>query len=417
MALFYPSAGSEGAGVAEPRTVACRRDLLFNRFAVNFDPSEDESLVAETARTFARRVLAPRAAERDRQSVFPDAEIAELARLGLWAATLPAHLGGSGIGTVAWTRALIALAQGDAAVAVIASVTNMVAELIAQHASPALASDVLPRVARGELGPLAFALSEPHAGSDPAAMRTTVHVRPEGGFVLRGQKAWITSGDRAGYIVVMARDPALGAKAFTAVLVAAGSPGLSLGKTEEKMGLRGSSTVSLAFDDVEVPASHLLGERGAGLRVAFSGLDGGRIGIGAQALGIAQAARDAALRYAGTRTQFGAALETFPAVQEMLARDAVRWEAAWTLVMTAAWRRERGWPCGRQAAEAKLFASETAVVICDHAIQIHGGYGYARETGVERHFRDGRVTTIYEGTSEIQRLVIGRALLREVAGG
>jgi alkylation response protein AidB-like acyl-CoA dehydrogenase len=384
---------------------------------VNFEPSEDERLVAETARTFAQRVLAPRAATRDQQSIFPEAELAELARLGLWAATLPPELGGSGLGAVAWTRALIALAQGDAAVAVIASVTTMVAELIARHAVPAVAAEVLPRAARGELGPLAFALSEPHAGSDPAAMRTTVEALAGGGFVLRGQKAWITSGDRAGYIVVMARDPELGPKAFTALLVGGGSPGLSAGRPEEKMGLRGSSTVSLAFDDVEVPASHLLGERGAGLRVAFSGLDGGRIGIGAQSLGIAKAALEAAVGYAGSRVQFGAPLAAFPAIREMVAADAVRWEAAWTLVMTAAWRREHGLPCGRQAAEAKLFASECAVALCDHALQIHGGYGYARETGIERLFRDSRVTTIYEGTSEIQRLVIGRALLREAAGG
>ena len=317
---------------------------------------------------------------------------------------------------MAWTHALLAIAEADAAVAVIASVTNMVAELIARHAVPALAEDLLRRVCRGQLGPLSFALSEAHAGSDPSAMRSCLREEADGTLVLDGEKTWITSGDRAGYLVVIARDPAVGARAFTAVLVPQGCDGLVVGRPENKMGLRGSSTVGLAFQGLRVPPSHLLGRRGEGLHVAFSGLDGGRVGIAAQAVGIAQAAFNAAVGYARTRVQFGATLGSFPGIQQLLADDAVRLAAARTLVLTAAWRREQGLPCGRHAAEAKLFASEKAVSICDHAIQIHGGYGYTREMNVERHYRDCRVTTIYEGTSEIQRVVIGRALLREAGG-
>ncbi len=399
---------------------------------MTFEPTEMQALVAKTARDFAARELRPRAAERDRKATFPVEEMRTLGTLGLLGVCVPEEFGGAAAGPVALAMTIAEVAHADASVAVTMAVTNMVAEILAQFGSDTVKRQFLPDVCSGAAVAASFALSEAQAGSDAGAIGTLA-VRRDGGYLLRGSKLWITSGDRAGVLVVMARhaDDAGTAKDATsagakpgadearsrisAFVVPGGAPGLSAGRHERKMGQRGSSTVALALDDVFVADSHRLGAEGDGFKVAMTALDGGRIGVGAQAVGIGRAALDASLAYARQRRQFGARLADFQAIQFMLADSAIALDAAWLLVLAAASGKERGVAFSRTAAQAKLLASEKAVEVCDRAIQIHGGYGYTREFPVERLFRDVRVTTIYEGTSQIQRLVIARHLLREAA--
>jgi alkylation response protein AidB-like acyl-CoA dehydrogenase len=380
---------------------------------VDFEPDEDERLITATARAFAERELAPRAAARDRTGEFPEREMRQLGELGLTGVMVPAAYGGAEAGPIALALALGEIARADASVAVTLSVTNMVGETIARFATEEARRRHLPRLCSGDAVAGAFALSEPHAGSDPAAMTTTAERTPDGGYRLRGAKMWTTSGDRAGTILIAARNGAsLSRPGFSAFVVEQGAPGLHAGRHEEKMGLRGSSTVALAIDDVVVPPWALLGAEGDGLKIVFSALGGGRIGIAAQALGIARGAVEAARAHARDRVQFGRPIAEFQAIQFMLADAATALDAGWLLTLAAAWRKRRGLPFVRESAEAKLFATERANEICDRALQIMGGYGYTRELPVERAFRDVRVTTIYEGTSQIQRIVIAREILR-----
>ena len=379
---------------------------------MDFEPTEDQLLIQRTARDVAERVLAPRAAARDVSCEFPRAELAELARLGLLGIAVPEHLGGAGAGVVAYSLVMQELARADASVAVATSVTNMVGELIATHGSPALAQAWVPRLVGGELVCGAFVLSEPDAGSDPVAMRTAA-TRSGSGWRLSGTKQWITGGDQAGCMVVWAvTDPRAGHKGITAFVVPGQAPGLTVTRIEDKLGLRGSSTAQLAFDNVEVGDDAVLGAVGGGFALAMIALDGGRIGIASQAIGIARGALEAAIRYAGERKTFGQPIIRHQAVGGMLA-DAATWlDAATLMTLRAAHLKEARQPFSQQAAMAKLFASEHAWKICDIALQVHGGYGYVRDFPVERALRDVRVTRIYEGTSEIQRLVIARNLLR-----
>jgi alkylation response protein AidB-like acyl-CoA dehydrogenase len=380
---------------------------------VDFEPTPEQALVRETARAFAARELAPRAAERDRTGEFPEREMRAAGAVGLVGVTVPAALGGAEAGAVALALALREIARADAAVAVTLSVTNMVAEVIATFGSDEARRAHLPGLCAGDAVAGAFALSEPQAGSDPAGMRTTVERAPGGGYRIGGSKLWTTSGDRAGVLVVVARHGAsMGSEGFSAFVVEGGAAGLSAGRHERKMGQRGSSTVALVLDGVEVPGSALLGQEGKGLAVGLTALGGGRIGVAAMAAGIAEAALAAAVGYARERRQFDRPIGSFQAVQLMLADSATALDAGWLLTLAAARAKETGLPFVRAAAEAKLYASERAVEICDRAIQIHGGYGYTRELPVERYFRDVRVTTIYEGTSQIQRVVIAREILR-----
>ncbi len=325
---------------------------------------------------------------------------------------VPEALGGAGAGAVAYSLAMQELARGDASVSVAVSVTNMVAELIATIGTPAQAAAHVPRLTSGEAVAGAFALSEPQAGSDPAAM-TTRAVRDGSGWRLSGAKQWITSGDHAGVLVVWAiTDPAAGHKGITAFLVRGGVPGLTVARLEDKMGLHGSSTAQLVLEDVRVSDDDILGGLGGGFRLAMMALDGGRIGIASQAIGIARGALEAAIGYAGERVTFGQPIIKHQAIGNMLA-DAATWlDAGALMTLRAAAAKEAGKPFGREAAMAKLFATEHASKICDIAIQVHGGYGYTRDFPVERAWRDARVTRIYEGTSEIQRLVIARHLIR-----
>jgi alkylation response protein AidB-like acyl-CoA dehydrogenase len=379
---------------------------------MDFAASEEQRLIQRTARDFAERVLMPRAAARDVSCEFPTAELAELGRLGLLGIAVPEALGGSGAGVVAYSLAMQELARGDASVAVATSVTNMVAELISNRGSAELARAWVPRLVSGEAVCGAFALSEPDAGSDPAALRTTA-TRTAGGWQLSGTKQWITGGDRAGCLVVWAvTEPGAGHKGITAFIVPGGAPGMTVARLEDKLGLHGSSTAQLVLDRVEVRDDAVLGQVGGGFALAMIALDGGRIGIASQAIGIARGALEAALRYAQERRTFGEPIIKHQAIAAMLA-DAATWLDASTLMaLRAAHLKESGQPFSQQAAMAKLFATEHAWKICDIALQVHGGYGYVRDFPVERALRDVRVTRIYEGTSEIQRLVIARNLLR-----
>jgi alkylation response protein AidB-like acyl-CoA dehydrogenase len=380
---------------------------------VDFEPSEEQQLIERTARDFAQRVLAPRAAARDVDGTFPLAELKELGRLGLLGVAVPEELGGAGAGAVAYALAMVELARADASVAVAVSVTNMVGELIARFGDEAQRRRFVPRLVSGEAVCGAFALSEPQAGSDPAALRTEA-VKTASGWRLTGAKQWITSADHAGVLIVWAMSqPGAGHRGISAFLVPGGTPGLSVTRLEEKMGLHGSSTCQLALDGVEVGDDALLGGAGAGFKLAMAALDGGRIGIASQALGIGRMALEAAQRYAGERVQFGVPIGQHQAIGNMLADSATWLEAARLMVLCAAWRKERGLGYGKEAAMAKLFASEKASQACDLALQIHGGYGYVRDFPLERACRDVRATRIYEGTSEIQRLVIARHIIKE----
>jgi len=369
-------------------------------------------LVQRTARDYAERVLLPKAAARDVSGEFPVAELRELAGLGLLGIAVPEALGGAEAGTVAYSLALQELARGDASVAVAVSVTNMVAELIALHGSAALANKWVPRIASGEMLAGAFALSEPESGSDAAALRTIAKKRP-GGWTLTGTKQWITSGDHAGVMVVWAtQDPSAGHKGVTAFLVSGEAKGLSVARLEDKLGLHGSSTAQLVLDGVEVDDDDVLAGPGQGFGLALAALDGGRIGIASQAIGIARFALEAAVAYAKERKTFGQELIKHQAIGGMLADCATWLDAATLMALRAAHAKQSKQPYSQQAAMAKLFATEHAWKICDIAVQVHGGYGYVRDFPVERALRDVRATRIYEGTSEIQRIVISRNLLR-----
>lgn len=375
-------------------------------------PSETQGLVQKAARDFAERVVMPRAAAIDASSAIPAEVLQGLAELGLLAVNVPAELGGAGAGTVAYALAVQEVARACASTAVAMSVTNMVSETIAHFGTPPQKARYCPILAQGRHGLGCFALSEPDAGSDPGAMKTTAR-RDGSDWVLRGSKQWISGGSTAAVYIVWARTgpPESGARGLSCFLVEGGARGLHVGAPEDKMGLRGSSTVPIELADCRVPAGARLAEENDGFKVAMLALDGGRIGISAQAVGIARAALEESVRYAKDRRTFGVPIGHHQAIQTKLADMQTLVDAAALLSLRAAWLKEARRPFTREASMAKLFASEAAVRVCNDAVQIHGGYGYTRDFPAERHLRDARVTTIYEGTSEIQRLVIARTEL------
>jgi alkylation response protein AidB-like acyl-CoA dehydrogenase len=378
---------------------------------MDFEPNELQRAVEDTARRFARERVAPVAAENDRLKRFPADLVRGLGELGLLAVNVPEAYGGSGFGPVAYALALTEIAAADCATAVTMAVTNMVADTIGRFGTEEQKRRHLPPLASGEHLAGAFGLSEPQAGSDAAAMRTRA-VKKGDRWVIDGEKQWITSGDVAGVVVVWAKtDPEAGSRGITAFLVPGGTPGLVVGKHEEKMGIRASTTVSLAFEGLEVPDSARLGEVGQGFRIALAALDGGRIGIGAQATGTMRAALEASVAYAKEREAFGRPIAEHQAIAFMLADMKTDLEASRLLTLRAAALKEAGRPFTREASMAKVFASEAAQRVVGKAVQIHGGYGYVNDYVVERLYRDARVQTIYEGTSEIQRLVIAREIL------
>ena len=379
---------------------------------MDFDLTDTQAAVVATARAVARDVVAPRAREGDRTGRFPSDIIRELGKVGLLAVNVPEELGGAAAGPVAYVLAMMEIAAADCAVAVTMAVTNMVGEVIARFGTPEQAQRCCPRLASAEWLAGSFALSEPQAGSDATALATRAERRGDR-WVLNGEKQWITSGDQAGVIVVWARSaPGPGAQGITAFLVEAGTPGLHVGRHEQKMGIRASSTVSLAFEDCAIPDSAVLGRVGEGFKIAMAALDGGRTGIASQATGTIRAALDAATQYARDRRAFGQPIAEFQAIRFMLADMRTDHDAARLMTLRAAALKEAGRPFTREASMAKLFASEASQRAVSKAVQVHGGYGYVDEFSVERLFRDARVQTLYEGTSEIQRLVIARELLR-----
>lgn len=378
---------------------------------MNLTLTETQALVQKTARDYAERVIAPKAAEIDKKGKIPVEILKGLGELGLLGVNVPSELGGAEAGVVAYALAMQEIAKACASTAVTMAVTNMVGEVVAKFGTDAQRKHVCPKLTSAEWLAGSFALSETGAGSDPGSMRTTARANGDS-FVLDGEKMWITSGTFAGVFVVWARtgDPVThkGTRGVSCFLVEAGTPGFRVGKAEDKMGLRGSSTTSLVFENCRVPASALLGELNGGFKIAMMALDGGRIGISSQAIGIARAALDESVQYAKDRKQFDQAIAEFQAVQWKLADMKRDIDAAHLLSMRAAWLKENGKPFSREASMSKLFSSEMCQRVVNHAVQIHGGYGYTREFAAERHLRDARVTTIYEGTSEVQRIVIAR---------
>ncbi|AOI76429.1 MULTISPECIES: acyl-CoA dehydrogenase family protein [Burkholderia] len=372
--------------------------------------TEDQRMIRDAARAFATEVLAPNAAQWDRDAHLPDAIVAQLGELGLLGMIVPQELGGSYTDYVAYALAMEEVAAGDAACATMMSVHNSVGcGPILGFGTPAQKDRWLADMAAGRvIG--AFCLTEPQAGSEANNLRTRAELR-DGKWVLNGAKQFVTNGQRAGVAIVFAMtDPEAGKRGISAFLVPTDTPGFIVGKPEKKMGIRASDTCPITFENCAIPEENLLGNRGEGLKIALSNLEGGRIGIAAQALGIARAAFDKARRYAGERVQFGKPIAEHQAIQQKLADMAVQINAARLLVHHAAKLRTAGLPCLSEASQAKLFASEMAERVCSDAIQIHGGYGYLVDYEVERHYRDARITQIYEGTSEVQRMVIARQL-------
>ncbi|NUO54665.1 MAG: acyl-CoA dehydrogenase [Polyangiaceae bacterium] len=374
-----------------------------------FAVTEEEALVARTAAEIATRRIAPGAAERDRSGRFPTDEIAELGRLGLLAMKVSEADGGPGASNVGYVLAMQALARACASVAVVVASSNLVAKVLADHAVGLQRERWLSPLVRGELVPASFALTEPKGGSDAAAVATRARLDGDT-WVLDGEKSWITSGSVAAFHLVFARTEGDGKEGISAFVVERGTPGLVVGRDEEKMGQRASGTSVLAFESCRIPADHLLGRRGAGYGIALSALGAGRVGIAALSLGIAEAAFDAGLAYAKERTVFGRALIEHQNTQFVVADSRTDLDAAWLLTLRAARALDEGKRAGAETSMAKLFATEACSRVVDRMLQIHGGYGYSKEYPIERLYRDARVTRIYEGTSEIQRIVIAREL-------
>ncbi|MCS7058006.1 MAG: acyl-CoA dehydrogenase family protein [Meiothermus sp.] len=367
----------------------------------------EQKMVLEMVRQVSREILWELAPEYDRTGSYPWPQLRKLGQLGLLGMTTPEAWGGAGLDSVTWALALEEIATADPSVAVILSVTSGLPQyMLLRYGSEGQKKKYLVPLAKGEwIG--AFCLSEPHAGSDPASLKTRAQKVP-GGWQLNGVKSWVTSGGQAQVYVVMAR----GEAGISSFIVEKGTPGLSFGPPEEKMGLHAAHTCEVRLEGVFVPEENLLGQEGRGLAQALAGLDSGRIGIAAQAVGMARAAFEIARRYADERFQFGQRLRDFQGVSFKLAEMHTRIAAARGLVLEAAAKKDRGERYTLEASTAKLFASDVAVSVTRDAVQILGGYGYHRDYRVERYYRDAKVTEIYEGTSEIQKLIIARELYR-----
>ena len=380
--------------------------------------TEEQREIQRTAREFAAREIAPFAEAWDRDSHFEPSLVGKLGALGFLGMLLPEEYDGLGLDTRSYLMALEEISAADASVGVLMSVHNSLpTQMILKYGSDEQRRRFLPRMARGELLG-AFALSEPESGSDAASLATQA-VRDGDDWVLSGTKAWVTSGSHADVILAMARTDApgerRGGRGIGAFIVTPDLPGFKVGKKENKLGLRASPTVQLVFDEMRVPAANLLGEAHAGFGYALASLDNGRLGIAAQALGIARRALEHAGAYAGERRQFDRPIREFQAIQFKLADMAVRVHAARALLHTTAAAKDRGEPITMYSSMSKLLASETAMQVTTEAVQIFGGYGYVKDYPVERLFRDAKVTEIYEGTSEIQRIVIARELFAHSA--
>ncbi len=374
--------------------------------------TEEHRMIQSMARDFARNELLPTAAERDRTKEFPRENLRKMAELGFLGMTVPEEYGGAGLDTVSYALALTEIAYACASTAVVMSVHNsIVCESMNRYGSDELKAKYLGALTSGEIIG-SFALTEAGAGSDPSSQRTTASQDGDQ-WVLNGSKQFITTGLNSGITVVTAyTDKTRKHRGISAFVVEKGSPGFSVGRMEEKLGLRASDTTELIFENCLVPQGNLLGKEGEGFRIAMTSLDCGRIGIACQSVGVAQAALDASVHYAKEREQFGKPIAEFQGLRWMMADMAVEIEAARLMALNAAQLKDQGERFTQEASMAKLFASEMVNRVTYKAIQIHGGYGYIQEFPVERFYRDARVFTIYEGTSEIQRVVISNNLLR-----
>ncbi len=381
---------------------------------MDFRFTEDQLSIQSIARDFAQKRIVPVAAELDAKGEFPLENIREMGQLGLMGIEVPEAYGGAGMDPVAYVLAMIEIAAADAATSTIMSVNNsLFCNGILKHGNEEQKQKYVRAIATGEaIG--AYALTEPQSGSDASAMHTRAAKNANGDWVINGKKSWITSGPVARYIVLFAiSTPGIGAKGVSAFIVDTQLPGFHAGKSEPKLGIRASATCEIEFTDYVLPKENLLGEEGKGFSIAMGVLDAGRIGIASQAVGIARAAYEATLQWSRDRKAFGAPIGTFQMTQSKIADMKCKLDAATLLTLRAAWMKgeteKHGGRFGTEAAVAKLTASEAAMWISHQAVQIHGGMGYSKEMPLERYFRDAKITEIYEGTSEIQRLVIARA--------
>ncbi len=381
---------------------------------MDFTFTETQTMMREMVRDFARKEIAPLAHQMDMEAEIPADLVTKMREAGFFGLTFPEAHGGLGLDTVSYGLVVEELARVSAGVCIMVTVHNSVGFYpVAMFGNEATKAAYLPRMAAGEIA--AFCVSEPGAGSDAAALVTSAR-RDGDAYVLDGSKCWVTNGARAAFYMIVARAPgSTGHRGIHAFLVERDTPGLTVAKKEDKLGLRASDTVVIALDGARVPVAQRLGEEGEGFKVAMTALDGGRIGVAFQALGIGRACLAEAVAYAKQREQFGKRLADQPVLMEMIADSATELDAARLLALRAAWLKDQGKPCNKEAAMAKLCASEAAGRAADRALQIHGGYGYVKEYPIERYYRDVRVTRIYEGTSEIQRLVIARRVLQEIA--
>jgi butyryl-CoA dehydrogenase len=378
---------------------------------MDFSLTEEQGMIRDMVREFAEKEIKPKAAYYDESKEFPFEILKALAGLGLMGMNIPQGYGGSNVGTTAYSLAITEIAKGCAATAVTTSVTNMVAEVIHEFGTDEVKNKHLPRICGGEYPAGSFALTEPQAGSDAANIKTTA-IKDGDFYILNGQKTFITSGEHSGITVVWAvtDKEAKRGKGISAFVVEKGTPGFIIGKNEEKMGQRASTTNELFFEECRISKENLLGNEGDGFKISMMELDGGRIGIASLALGLGYAAIDYATEYAKGREQFGQPIANFQAIQWMVADSYTELDAAQLLVLRAAFLKEKKMPFSKEASMAKLFTTETARRVTLKSIQILGGYGYIKEYPVERYHRDVIVTTLYEGTSEIQRHVIARSI-------
>ena len=381
---------------------------------MDFRLTEEQEFIKQAARDFAQSEIKPGAGERDEKAEFPSEIIKSMGELGFMGIAIPEELGGAGTSNISYVLALEEISKADAGVGVVMSVNNsLCCDPLYHFGNDYIQQSYLTKLASGEwLG--SYALTEPGAGSDAGSLSTTA-VKDGNEYVLNGTKAFITNGDSCDLTIVYAKtdQDAPSGKGISAFVVEKGTPGFSVGKHEDKLGIRSSDCVSLIFEDCRVPADNIIGEEGQGFKVALATLDVGRIGIDAQALGIGQASLEESLSYSSERVQFGKPIAAFQAIQWKIADMAMEISGARLLLLHAAWMRDEGMRHTLESSMGKLFASETAMRAALQAVQIHGGYGYIKEYPVERHMRDAKITEIYEGTSEVQRIVIARNLMAE----
>jgi len=379
---------------------------------MNFNLNDEQKIIQSTAREFAVSEILPGVIDRDEKKIWPADIIKKMGELGFMGMMVSEEWNGSGLDTLSYTIVMEEIARVDASAAVVMSVNNsLVCYLLEKYGSDFIKEKYLKKLAAGEkLG--AFSLSEPQSGSDASNMRTNA-IKDGDHYVITGTKNWVTNGISSDYVMLFAiTTPDIGHKGISCFLVEKGTKGFDVGKPEDKLGIRASDTSELYFDNVRVPVENLIGEEGDGFKIALSTLDGGRIGIASQALGIAQASLDSSISYSKERVQFSKPISANQAIQFKLADMAMEIEAARLLIRKAAWMKDSHMNFSSIASMAKVYASEVAMRASRECVQIHGGYGYISETGVERLMRDAKITQIYEGTSEIQRVVIARGLLK-----